>query len=77
MPLRRQTPLDIRMECMEAVVVGEETAMEKGLVAREKAVVAREKAVVAKFEAGMVAAEARVVELLRPVYRKESRRGRR
>ena len=58
-------------------MVGEETAMEKGLVAREKAVVAREKAVVAKFEAGMVAAEARVVELLRPVYRKESRRGRR
>ena len=71
MPLRRQTQLDIRMEWMEAVVVGEETAaMEKGLVAREKAVVA-------KFEAGMVAAEARVVELLRPVYRKESRRGRR
>ena len=63
MPLRRQTPLDIRMEWMEAVVVGEETAaMEKGLVAREKAVVAREKA-------GMVAAVARVVELLRPVCR--------
>jgi hypothetical protein len=62
-PLRRQTPLDIRMEWMEAVVVGEETAaMEKGLVAREKAVVAREKA-------GMVAAVARVVELLRPVCR--------
>jgi hypothetical protein len=50
------------MEWMEAVVVGEETAMEKGLVAREKAVVAREKA-------GMVAAVARVVELLRPVCR--------
>ena len=50
-------------------MVGEETAMEKGLVAREKAVVAREKAVVAKFEAGMVAAVARVVELLRPVCR--------
>ena len=43
-------------------MVGEETAMEKGLVAREKAVVAREKA-------GMVAAVARVVELLRPVCR--------
>ena len=62
MPLRRQTQLDIRMEWMEAVVVGEETAKEKGLVAREKAVVAREKA-------GMVAAVARVVELLRPVCR--------
>ena len=70
MPLRRQTPLDIRMEWMEAVVVGEETAAkEKGLVAREKAVVAREKAVVAREKAGMVAAVARVVELLRPVCR--------
>ena len=69
MPLRRQTQLDIRMEWMEAVVVGEETAKEKGLVAREKAVVAREKAVVAREKAGMVAAVARVVELLRPVCR--------
>ena len=71
MPLRRQTPLDIRMEWMEAVVVGEETAaMEKGLVAREKVVVAREKAgMVAREKAGMVAAVARVVELLRPVCR--------
>jgi len=57
------------MEWMEAVVVGEETAMEKGLGAREKAVVAREKAVVAREKAGMVAAVARVVELLRPVCR--------